>query len=534
MNGSAYVVHGRISLVFIMFVGTMKYGCRTLIIMILLHAGLLGAGQQVWTVKTVPDPKAQPGFNYVSNPDGILSNSTVAEINADLKQLEDATTDQVAVVVLNSIGKKIPRDFAMELLRYWGVGVKEKNNGALILLVMDQRRMEFEVGYGLEGRLTDLVSKKIQEDYMVPYAKQGNYDAAVQNGVRQVAQLLSGNRAGDGQNGASDVPEVSVPAQSYGNSGAVSGSSAVSKNIFDLYRQHVGWGGFWVLLLYGIFFVTGLGGLFKRKDKADFFYSAQPVWFSMARFLCCYILLPVLLFVVLRININIATGLAFFYVLGLLYISVTVFRVLNCLERREQEHTEDDLLYLYARQLDQRWKQPIANKVYPFPLGYYREKTGQYIARLKQGMVISSTGNEMRLLDEKQDNAYLTDAQKMEEALQSVDYDVWAEKGGKAFKLHGVLLSSKYSHCPKCNTMAYYLESDRTIESATYSSSGIGLKTYACKFCHYQQQKEYTIPQKSRPSSSSGSSGSSGSSSSSSGSSWGGGSSGGGGAGSSW
>lgn len=520
-----------------MFAGTMKCDLRALIILILLHTGLLCAGQQAWTIKQVPDPKAEPGFNYVSNPDGVLSSSTVAEINADLKQLEDATTDQVAVVVLRSIGKKAPRDFAVELLRYWGVGQKEKNNGVLILLLMDQRRMEFEVGYGLEGRLTDLVSKKIQEDYMVPYAKQGNYDAAVLNGVRQVAQLLSDNRTAEAHSEAPDAvtfpPDVSAPAPVYGSTRRDPGSRNFPENLFTLYQRHVGWGGFWVLLLYGIFFMAGFAGLFKRKDKADFFDSAQPLWFSVLRFLCCYLLLPALLFFVLRININIATGLAFFYVLGLSYIGITVFRVLNYLARKEQEQTEDDLLYLYARQLDQRWKQPVANKLYPFPLGYYREKTGQYLARLKQGMVISSTGNEMRLLDEKQDNAYLTDAQKMEENLRSVDYDVWAEKGGKAFKLHGVLLSSKYSHCPKCTTMAYYLESDRTIEPATYSSSGIGLKVYVCKFCHYQQQKEYTIPQKSRPSSS-GSSGSSGSSSSSSGSSWGGGSSGGGGAGSSW
>ncbi|MCD2423784.1 TPM domain-containing protein [Niabella pedocola] len=486
--------------------------------------------QRKWTVKEVPDPKSTPSFNYVSNPDGILSSSTVAEINGHLKRLEDSTTDQVAVVVLQSIGKKVPRDFAMELLRYWGVGRKDKNNGVLMLLVMDQRRMEFEVGYGLEGKLTDLVSKQIQEDYMVPYAKQGNYDAAVLNGVQQVVQLLSGTVIAGAYGEA--VPDAAIPldvpaqAPSYGNTPGSGG-------IINLYQKHVGWGGFWVLLLYVIFFLAGLKTLFEKKDRGQFFDAARPWWFLLLRFLGCYVLLPVIIFGIAGVPVNIFTGVAFFYVFALVATSVTVFRLLAQLRRKEQQGAEDDMMYFYARQLDQRWKQSIANKVLPFPLLYYRERVGQYLTRLKEGMVISDTGSEMRLQEEKQDDNYLTDAQKMEEQLKSVDYDVWAENGGKAFKLHGVLLSSKYSHCPRCNTMAYYLESDRTIEAATYSSSGVGLKVYTCKFCHYQERKEYTIPRKSQ--SSSGSSGSSGSSSSSSsGSSWGGGSSGGGGAGSSW
>ncbi|SDC65882.1 TPM domain-containing protein [Niabella drilacis] len=494
--------------------------------------------QRKWTVKEVPDPKAQPGFNYVSNPDGVLSSGTIAEVNAALKELEDATTDQVAVVILNSIGKKAPRGFAIELLRYWGVGQKEKNNGVLVLLVIDQRRMEFEVGYGLEGKLTDLVSKQIQEDYMVPYAKQGNYDAAVLNGVRQVAQLLSGNvgSAGGGDEAPGTLsfpPDAPAPGPSYGNTITTPAGRSFPDNVFDLYKRHVGWGGFWVLLFYVIYWVVWFTRLFKPRDRQNFFYSARPGWLSVTQFLCCYAGLAFLLFFVLPVPVNIFTGLAFFYLFGVSYLGLTILGLLRSLRMAEEKRTEDDLLYHYARQLDQRWKGTITDKLFPFPLLYFRARIGQYLARLRSGMVISNTGNEMRLLDEKRDDAYLTEAQKMEEGLQSVDYDVWAEQGGKAFKLHGVLLSSKYSHCPKCNTMAYYLESDRIIEPATYSSSGVGLKAYACKFCHHREQKEYTIPQKSRSSDSS-SSGSSGSSSSSSGSSWGGGSSGGGGAGSSW
>ncbi|ANH79616.1 hypothetical protein A8C56_00280 [Niabella ginsenosidivorans] len=489
--------------------------------------------QEKWTINNVPDPKAHASGNYVSNPDGVLNDGTVASVNAYLKQLEDSTTDQVAVVVLNSIGKQEPRSFATELLRRWGIGQQGRNNGVLILLVMDQRRMEFEVGYGLEGKLTDLVPKQIQEVYMVPYAKKGDYDAAVLNGVEQVCEVLLGNAVADEQK-TGEVYGRSPVAPGAGYTELVSSAPAAT-DLFDLYRRHVGFGGFWMLLFYGIFLVAGLINVFKSKDKNNFFFSARPWWFSFLQFLCTYVLFAVIVFVIAGIKINFFTGLAFFYLYGVGYLSSTVYWLLYRLKLEERKRTEYDLLYLYARQLDQRWKQSVAGKLFPFPLRNYRVTVGQYLARLKQGMVISHTGSKMRLLDEKQDDAYLTKAQKLEEQLKSVDYDVWAEQGSKEFKLHGVLLSSKYSHCPKCNTMAYCLKSDTTIQSATYSRSGIGLKVYECKYCGYQEKKEYTIPKKSN-SSSSGSSGGSWSSgsSSSSGSSWGGGSSGGGGAGSSW
>ncbi len=107
-----------------------------------------------------------------------------------LKSLEDSTTVQVAVAVINSIGEKVPKEFATALFRYWGIGQSDKDNGLLILLVMDQRRMEFEVGYGLEGILTDGICKRIQVLHMVPYAKEGNFDAAVKNGLYEVNKIL--------------------------------------------------------------------------------------------------------------------------------------------------------------------------------------------------------------------------------------------------------------------------------------------------------------------------------------------------------
>ena len=110
-----------------------------------------------YTVTDVPNPRHEGSYNWVSNPDLILSTSTVREINVMLSQLEDSLSIEVAVVALSSIGEDVPRQFAHELFEYWGIGKKADNNGLLIFLVLDQREVTFETGYGLEGVLSDVL-----------------------------------------------------------------------------------------------------------------------------------------------------------------------------------------------------------------------------------------------------------------------------------------------------------------------------------------------------------------------------------------
>lgn len=140
----------------------------------------------------------------------------------------------------------------------------------------------------------------------------------------------------------------------------------------------------------------------------------------------------------------------------------------------------------------------------------------------------------MHKLNDKKEDEYLSDGQKVEESLRAVDYDVWKCEACQAIEMWFYLnRHSKYEPCPKCNTIAYHSTNKRTVVSATYSSSGSGEESHACKFCKHQAKSSYTIAQLTRSVSTSGSS-SSGGSSSSSGGSWGGGRSSGGGASSSW
>lgn len=83
--------------------------------------------------------------------------------------------------------------FAIQLLNQWGVGKKGKDNGLVILLVTDQRCIQFYTGYGLEGVLPDAICKRIQTKYMIPYLKDGNWNEGMVAGIRATCQRLDGS-----------------------------------------------------------------------------------------------------------------------------------------------------------------------------------------------------------------------------------------------------------------------------------------------------------------------------------------------------
>lgn len=154
----------------------------------LLSVAVPSFGQKVYTPDQVPT--ASVG-NYVSNPDGTLSAQTVARINSELLALQQQTSIEVAVVVVESIGDMSPEDFGIQLFRKWGIGKKDKDNGLLILLATGDRLIRFEVGYGLEGVLTDAISKRIQTTRMMPYLQSGDWDGAMLVAVDAVTELVT-------------------------------------------------------------------------------------------------------------------------------------------------------------------------------------------------------------------------------------------------------------------------------------------------------------------------------------------------------
>ena len=162
---------------------------RFLLLLLFLLPGGFALAQTVYTVETIPDPK-QSGGGYVSNPDLVLSTGDVGRLNALIAELERNATAQVAIVVVNSIGEDNPKEFATRLFRKWGIGQADKDNGLLIFTVMDQRRTEFETGYGLEGVLPDVICYRIGMQELVPYFRQGQYGQGLYAATARIKETL--------------------------------------------------------------------------------------------------------------------------------------------------------------------------------------------------------------------------------------------------------------------------------------------------------------------------------------------------------
>lgn len=157
----------------------------------------LQAQEKIYTVDNLPKVHLQNKMQYVCNPTSILSQQSCQTIDSLLYALEQKTGIETVVAVVPSIGEADCFDFSHQLLNKWGVGKKEKNNGLVILLVTDQRCIQFYTGYGLEGDLPDAICKRIQTKYMIPYLKTEDWNQGMVAGIRAVCQRLDGSMVND-------------------------------------------------------------------------------------------------------------------------------------------------------------------------------------------------------------------------------------------------------------------------------------------------------------------------------------------------
>ncbi|HXR36445.1 MAG TPA: TPM domain-containing protein [Candidatus Binataceae bacterium] len=123
----------------------------------------------------------------------ILSAATQSELTAMLARHEQATGEQVVVVTLPSLQGYSIEDFGYQLGRYWGIGQKDKNTGALLIVAPKEHKVRIEVGYGLEGKLTDAMSRVIIERDILPEFKRGDFNAGVLAGTATILKVLGGD-----------------------------------------------------------------------------------------------------------------------------------------------------------------------------------------------------------------------------------------------------------------------------------------------------------------------------------------------------
>lgn len=135
-------------------------------------------------------PEATQDF-YVLDQENLLKESTKSHIININKELYEKTNAQIVVAVVNSLEDRPKEDYGLELFRKWKIGGEKENNGLLFLIAPNERQVTIQVGYGLEGAITDGTAGDILDSYVVPYFAEDNYDEGILNGFNAIVERVS-------------------------------------------------------------------------------------------------------------------------------------------------------------------------------------------------------------------------------------------------------------------------------------------------------------------------------------------------------
>ena len=146
----------------------------------------LWLAQNVHAIYVVP----QTADFYVNDAARLLSSKTKKYIIDTNIALNKTSGAQVVVVTVPDLGGATLEEYATTMFRQYGIGDKQKNNGILLLLSIKERQVRIEVGYGLEGVLNDSKTGRIQDSYMIPHFKKGEWDKGIINGFNALVREI--------------------------------------------------------------------------------------------------------------------------------------------------------------------------------------------------------------------------------------------------------------------------------------------------------------------------------------------------------
>jgi uncharacterized protein len=134
---------------------------------------------------------AQAPRAYVNDTAGVMDAQTAAKLNGVLADLDAKAKAQVAVLTVKNLGGKDIETYAVETYKKWGVGDKATSRGVLLVVAVEDRKSRIEVGYGLEGILPDGLTGAIQDKYIIPYFKAGDYSTGITQGSLALASVIA-------------------------------------------------------------------------------------------------------------------------------------------------------------------------------------------------------------------------------------------------------------------------------------------------------------------------------------------------------
>lgn len=169
----------------------------------------------------------------------LLSPDVKKDIDGILKKQEKETSNQIVVVILNSLNGYTIEEFSYQLGRFWGIGQKDKNNGILLVVSMEEKKVRIEVGYGLEGALTDKIAHEIVNYTIKPNFKANQYELGILKAVNEIKAAIKG--------------EYQAKAKSNDFNGAINA--------------------FIPLGFFALIFLSMIAKSVSRKTKSQFFYK---------------------------------------------------------------------------------------------------------------------------------------------------------------------------------------------------------------------------------------------------------------------
>jgi uncharacterized protein len=137
-------------------------------------------------------PEVPPLKNWANDFTETLSFSELQQLNFQLKTYEDTTTNQLVSLMIPTLDGYPLEEFSHEVAEKNKIGMKEKSNGVLLLVVKNDRKMRIEVGYGLEGVLPDALANSIIRNEMVPHFKKDEYYAGITSGINAIISAIGG------------------------------------------------------------------------------------------------------------------------------------------------------------------------------------------------------------------------------------------------------------------------------------------------------------------------------------------------------
>jgi uncharacterized protein len=204
---------------------------------------------------TVPRPV---GDIYVQDFAQVLTESEKAEIRGLGRALEDKTTAQIAVLTVDSTGDQPIQEFSNKAFRQYGIGSESADNGVLIVLAMADRKVWIEVGYGLEGRLSDGKVGRILDEYTVPYLKNQQPNLAIDQTYRILTkEVLSEYGLDENQLTIGSQPSQPQQTQPAGGSGGIPSWLFIIIAVIVLFLDFKFFGGFLTHMLLSIVLRSG-------------------------------------------------------------------------------------------------------------------------------------------------------------------------------------------------------------------------------------------------------------------------------------